>query len=165
MANVAKRVPARFGELLRSPGGLSENVAAVMETENAVLAELGASQIIETNVAAEIREKAQSAQYPAIHLYCARVENKLREKFRTFSGTASMVAEIRVSQDRIEGIEQTLQMYADALTRVLDQRRGDWGDGMFYTGGYVVEFGPVKRGGKNLMQTATVEFDVHVGVD
>ena len=165
MANVAKRVPARFGELLRSPGGLNDNIAAVAEVENVILAEIGAGEIVEANVAAEIREKSVTTHYPAVHLYCERVANTLKEKFRTFSGIAAVVAEVRVSRDRLDGIEQDVQMYVDAVTRVLDQRRGDWGGGMFYTGGYEVDFGAVKRGGKNFLQTAAIQFDVHVSVD
>ena len=45
-----------------------------------------------------------------------------------------MAIEVRVSQDRLEGIEEQLQMYVDAVTQVLDQNRGDWGEGMFYAG-------------------------------
>jgi hypothetical protein len=33
---------------------------------------------------------------------------------------------------------------------------------MFYAGGYDVEFGPVKRGGKNFLQSAKVSFEVDV---
>ena len=35
------------------------------------------------------------------------------------------------------------------MTKALSASRGDWGDGMFYTGGYEVSFGRVKQGGKN----------------
>ena len=73
-----------------------------------------------------------------------------------------MAVEVRVSQDRLEGIEGKLQSYAEAVTQVLDRSRGDWSEGMFYTGGYEVAFGPVKRGGKNFVQVAKVAFEVEV---
>jgi hypothetical protein len=75
-----------------------------------------------------------------------------------------MVVEIRVSQDRLEGLESQLHGYADAVTRVLDGNRGDWGSGMYYAGGYAINFGAVKKGGKNHIQTAKVEFDVEGSV-
>ena len=53
----------------------------------------------------------------------------LTEKFRTFSGKVRTVAEVRVSQDRIEGIEEQLRLYVDAVTQVLDANRGSWGQG------------------------------------
>jgi hypothetical protein len=73
-----------------------------------------------------------------------------------------MTIEVRVSQDRLEGIEAQSQMYLDAATQVLDQNRGDWGEGMFYAGGYEAAFGPVKHGGQNFIQVAKVTFDVGV---
>lgn len=73
-----------------------------------------------------------------------------------------MTAEVRVSQDRLEGVESQLQLYVDALTQVLDQGRGDLGDGVFYAGGYEVSYSPVKHGGRNFLQTAKVTFTVDI---
>jgi hypothetical protein len=114
------------------------------------------------NVSLELIERSTDAGFPALQVYCDRVINDLREKFRTFSGRAEMAVEVRASQDRLEGLEQMLQFYVDAVTRVLDQNRGDWGEGMFYTGGYELAFGPVKRGGKHFVQVAKIKFDVGV---
>jgi hypothetical protein len=36
---------------------------------------------------------------------------------------------------------------------------------MFYTGGYEVQFGPVKQGGKNYLQVAKVKFEVNMSAD
>lgn len=33
---------------------------------------------------------------------------------------------------------------------------------MFYAGGYKVEFGPVKRGGRNFIQAAKITFELDV---
>ena len=82
--------------------------------------------------------EARPITYPTIHVYCGKAVNQLREKFRTFSGEAHMTIELRVSQDRLEGLETMLQVYADAVTRVLEESRGDWGDGVFYGGGYEI---------------------------
>ena len=71
---------------------------------------------------------------------------------------------MRVTHDRLEGLDQMAQAYVDALTQVLDSNRGDWGDGLFYTGGYTVTYQPVKHGGKNFLQTAKVSFDLQVSV-
>ena len=53
-----------------------------------------------------------------------------------------------MSQDRIEGLEDQLRLYVDAVTQVLDANRGSWGQGAFYTGGYEVNFEPVQQGGQ-----------------
>jgi hypothetical protein len=75
-----------------------------------------------------------------------------------------MAAEIRNSQDRLQGLQEGLEQCADALTQVLDGNRGDWGSGMYYAGGYQVAFGAVKHGGKNYIQVAKVTFEIGVSI-
>ena len=99
-------------------------------------------------------------KYPVVYVYSDRVRNVLTEKFRNFSGKVRTVTEVRVSQDRIEGIEDQLRLYVDAVTQVLDANRGNWGQGAFYTGGYEVTFDPVQHGGQNFLQVAKVSFEV-----
>ena len=45
---------------------------------------------------------------------------------------------------------------------LLDDARGDWGNGTFYAGGYEVSYEPVVRGGKNFLQRARVGFQIEV---
>lgn len=97
-----------------------------------------------------------------VQVYCGKLTNALREKFRRFSGDAQMIAEVRVSQDRMDGIESVVHLYADAMSQLLDQSRGDWGDGVFYAGGYEISYGPVKSGGKHFLQIAKVTFVLQI---
>ena len=76
------------------------------------------------------------------------------------SGKVRTVAEVRMSQDRIEGLEDQTRLYVDAVTQVLDQNRGTWDLGLFFTGGYEVRFEPVQYGGRNFLQIARVTFEV-----
>jgi hypothetical protein len=55
-----------------------------------------------------------------------------------------------------------LQAYVDAITQVLDNSRGDLGDGTFFDGGYEVTFGGVKHGGRHFLQIAKVLFVLEV---
>ncbi|MGH9659562.1 MAG: hypothetical protein ACRD96_13525, partial [Bryobacteraceae bacterium] len=139
-------------------------LAAVMELEKITVPEIATKQLVIANVAPDIVERALAAKYPVVHIYTQSVSNTLREKFRTFSGQAHMAVEVRASQDRLEGLEVALQIYTDAVTRVLDANRGDWSDGVFYAGGYEVEFGAVKHGGKNFLQIAKVLFQMEVSI-
>jgi hypothetical protein len=100
-----------------------------------------------------------------LQVYCEKVSNLLEEKFRTFSGKAQMAVEIRHSQDRIDGLERALGYYADAMMQVLDFSRGDFGEGMYYAGGYQVVFSAVKHGGKNFVQSAKVSFEIGVSIN
>ena len=135
------------------------------ELQGIHLPAIGEKQIFRQNVAQELLERAVEVKYPALLLYCEKIGNDLKEKFRTFSGKAHMVIEVRVSQDRIEGLEKLLEIYVDTVTRILDQNRGDWGNGMFYTGGYEAAFAEMKHGGRNFIQTGKIRFEVRVGID
>jgi hypothetical protein len=72
------------------------------------------------------------------------------------------VIEVRHSQDQIDSLEQNAQVYVDAVCALLDDSRGDWGNGTFYSGGYDVSYEPVIRGGKNFLQRARVGFYVEI---
>jgi hypothetical protein len=165
MANVSTRATTRLMQFLTTPAGLSENLAAVAELQGINLPEIGAKQIFTQNVAQELVERAVEVKYPTLLLYCEKINNDLREKFRTFSGKAHMAIEVRVSQDRIEGLEKLLEIYVDTVTRILDQNRGDWGSGMFYTGGYEAVFAEMKHGGRNFIQTGKIRFEVAISID
>ena len=80
-------------------------------------------------------------------------------------GEAHLVVEVRLSQDRLDDLETRMQLYVDAVTRVLDEHRGDWGNGIFYCGGYEVDYGPVKHGGRNFLQTAKINLTVEISTN
>jgi hypothetical protein len=143
---------------------INSAVATLALDSGIALAPIPSKQIITQNMSIEIFEKSSVVKYPVIQIYSDRVRNLLTEKFRKFSGKVRTVAEVRVSQDRIEGLEDQLRLYVDAVAQVLDSNRGDWGQGAFYAGGYEVAFDPVKQGGKNFLQVAKVTFEVDMSV-
>jgi hypothetical protein len=162
MAQAASSSTRELARILQGDSGIGFSIGQISERENFALPAIEDSQIITRNVAADLAEKTATVKYPILHVYCDRVVNSLKEKFRIFSGTASMNVEIRVSHDRIEELETRLQLYVDAVTEVLDRNRGEWNRGMFYTGGYEVQFGAVKKGGKHFLQIAKVQFDLNI---
>jgi hypothetical protein len=142
--------------------GVSAELAALAQPGWAAAALWHASQVRAQNAAADLVERSSGMQYPAANVYCEKLVNKLTEKFRKFSGTAQMAIEIRHSQDRLEGLQDGLELYTDAVAQTLDASRGDWGDGMFFAGAYEVSFGAAKHGGKNFVQPARITFDIQV---
>lgn len=162
MAWAGTTVTAQVVALLNAPNGLNACIATLAQAGNVVLAPLAPSQVLAQNVSVEIAERSTNVKYPCVSIYCEKIVNQLKEKFRNFSGKAVMVIEVRVSQDRMEGIEQQVQMYLDAATQVLDQNRGDWGEGMYYAGCYEATFAAVRHGGQNFIQSGKVTFDVGV---
>jgi hypothetical protein len=151
--------------ILLATGGVPETVAALAAEQSVPLQVIAAQQVIAQNVGADLLEQSTVTKYPVVCIYCNKIANVLREKFRTFSGDADMVIEARISQDRLDGLGTNIQLYTDAITQVLDSNRGDWGDGVFYSGGYEVTFGGVKQGGLNFIQIAKVSFTVDISAD
>lgn len=141
--------------------GVNARVAAI-ETADPGVQAVGIQTIIAQNASVEISEKTGHAHYPALLVYCDKLLNTLKERFRQFSGKAHMVVEVRHSQDQLTAIEANLAAYVDGVCALLDDSRGDWGGGAMYGGGYEVSYEAVGRGGKNFLQRAKVGFDVEV---
>ena len=161
MALTASLATGKFSGLLKAPGtGLTSTIGALVNNAGTETPILAAASIFQQNVPTALMERALATKYPAVHIYTDRVQNLLTEKFRTFSGKIRTIAEVRVSQDRIEGLEDSVRLYVDGVTGILDANRGDWGQGMFFTGGYEVKFEPVQHGGRNFLQTAKIVFEV-----
>jgi hypothetical protein len=148
--------------ILGADTGLPFAISTLKDRESVELPAIDAAQVAAQNIAYEVAERTAGVTYPAVYVYCEGLANQLKEKFRTFSGKAHMAIEVRVSYDGLETLARDLQFYTSAAAEVLDSHRGEWDNGMFYAGGYQVEFGPVKRGGRNFLQTAKISFDVDV---
>jgi hypothetical protein len=141
--------------------GVNVRVAAMVAVDPSV-EPVAIQTITAQNASVEISEKTGHAHYPALLVYCDKLSNTVKEKFRQFSGKAHLVIEVRHSQDQLTAIEANLSTYVDGVCALLDDSRGDWGGGAIYGGGYEVSYEPVGRGGKNFLQRAKVGFDVEV---
>lgn len=165
MAKAGSVAPRKMVEFLTSPdSGLGPAVAGIAQESGVDLAPIPAERVVNQNVSFELSARAQVVKYPAVYVYTDRVRNLLTEKFRTFSGKVRTIAEVRVSEDRIEGLEEQLRLYVEAVTQVMDANRGSWGEGAFFTGGYEVRIEPVRHGGRNFLQIAKVEFEVDLSI-
>lgn len=161
MAQAASIAAKAVLNLLTAPNtGLAGAIGQISSNTGTALAPVLLENINIQNTPAALAEKHLTAKYPSVQIYVDRVQNVLLEKFRTFSGKVRTVAEVRASQDRIEGLEEQLRLYVDAVTQLLDANRGSLGQGLFFAGQYEVRFEPVQQGGSNFLQTAKVIFEV-----
>ena len=165
MAQPGNAAAAKILKLLTSGPGVNGNLETLAELHSTQLASLGPKQISTGNVAFELADRGTEAKYPAVYVYCDKISNLMTEKFRRFSGTAHMAIEVRLSQDKLDGLEAGMQLYVDAITQILEKSQGDWGQGTYYTGGYEVAFGPVKHGGRNFIQISKITFEVGASSD
>jgi hypothetical protein len=165
MFSIAGRATSKLQELLTSPNGLNASLAVLAQSESVTVPPILVTNVFTDNVSSDIAEKSVEPKYTAIYIYCDKMTNALTEKFRNFSGTIEMTIDVRVSQDRLEGIDQTSQLYTAGVTQTLDQNRGDWGQGLFYAGRYEISFGPVKHGGRNFIKSAKVSVQLDASLD
>jgi hypothetical protein len=165
MIRIASLATQKVMSILAASQGVPAAIAALGSQEGIALPAITPPQIVAQNATPELWEESTASNYPMIYVYCSKMTNELKEKFRTFSGDVQITAEARVSQNQLTEIDANLGVYIDALTQVLNQNRGDWGDGIVYGGGYEVAFGTVKRGGQNFLQTAKVSFSLEVSTD
>jgi hypothetical protein len=147
--------------LTNATSGVNARITA-MEANDPDLKAAGIRSILSQNVSVEIAESAGQQDYPVLLVYCERVQNLLREKFRGFSGRVHLTIEVRHTQEKLALLEQYTETYVDAICALLGEARGDWGDGASYSGGYQVEYEPVAMGGKNFVQRAKVTFAVEL---
>jgi len=165
MPEIATMTTSKLMGILTGSEGVPAAVAALSQAQNLSLAAVAAAQIIAQNVAPDVSERSTVSSYPLVYVYCSKVVNQLREKFRTFSGDAELVIETRISQDRLDGMQTNLNAYVDAVTQVLDDNRGDWGDGVFYAGGYEITYGGIKHGGRNFLQLGKISIVTQISTD
>jgi hypothetical protein len=161
-ANIASGAAAKVLRLMQGASGINASLLAMQQSGSPGGGFAAEVHVTAQNVAPDLVERSTAMRYPTANIYCEKVVNTLKEKFRSFSGRVEMVMEIRHSHDGLEGLESALELYTDAAAQALDATRGDWGNGMSYSGGYEITFGAVKRGGRGFVQAARIGFDVAV---
>jgi len=145
-------------QLFSGSGGLNDQLAAL--SLNPPLPPVGS--ILKLSSPIDVYEKSASVKYPTATIYCERLRNTQAEKFRVFSGVASLVLAIRVSGERAETVESQLNSYVEAACQVLDAARGSWTDMGTYTGAYDVKFQAMRPGGKQFIKAAHIEFEIQI---
>jgi len=159
MASIGTIVSGHVANLLRSPNGFRTQLGNVAELAGVEVAPAGSECVLDQGAPSDA---AAIEKYPAVYVFCEKLTNNLTEKGRRFSGKARISIECRISQDRTDGLDAKTRVFTDAISEVLYNARGRWPCGMFYSGAYEIQFGPIRRGGKNVVQSAKISLDVNV---
>lgn len=146
----------RIRTILSAPEGLAKSLAAWTGPGGVTPLTVTNRLVVPSNISADLAEKQARVRYPLFLVYCDRIENRLKEKFRRFSGTIRLVIEVRVSSDRPERLQEELHVHTEAVLEVLEHHRGCLGDGLTWGGAYEVDFNPIRHGGANYLQSARV---------
>jgi hypothetical protein len=135
----------------------AEGIAAGLTSYSTAASLMEAPVAVVSHVPQELQEKQQKIVYPICRIYCDQIQNDGKVKFREFSGTYRVVVEVTHSQDRLEGLTDTLQATVDAVSGVFDRNTGNLGEGMVLKPGYQAEIDAVKKGGLHYQQSARVK--------
>ncbi len=149
---------------LTTGDALQQQLATISVGVNAAVPAILPTQLLLSSAPAELGDKNIQLTYPRVCIYSSSIKNSQTEKFRAFSGSVSVVAEIWASGDLITDVDGWIHFYVEAIAKILQQNRGDWGNGMFFAGSYEVQFQPAKSGGFGFVQSAKLTFSLNVSM-
>lgn len=152
----------KIANLLTSHNALQLEIATLATAANIMIPPIPADQVLLLSAAADICDKNIQLTYPRICLYSSGLKNLQTEKFRSLSGTVSVVTEIWASGNKATDTDQWIHFYVEAMTTLLRQNIGDWGDGFFFSGIYDVQLQTPKAGGLGFVQSAKVTSNLNV---
>ncbi len=148
--------------VLTSGNALEQQVNELALEGNLEVPAMPSTQVVMSSVPPEVGDNNVQLTYPRVCLYSSGLKNTQMEKFRSLSGTVAVVAEIWASGNMVTQSDQWIHFYVEGVTELFRQNIGDWGDGMFFSGIYDVQFQQPKAGGFGFVQSAKVTCTLNV---
>lgn len=149
-------------DILTNANALESQVYGLALEANVELPTIPSQEVMVSAIPPSIGDNNVQFTYPRICLYSSGLKNTQFEKFRSLSGTVSVIAEIWASGNMVTQADQWIHFYVEAVTDLLRQNIGDWGDGIYFSGVYDVQFQQPKAGGFGFVQSAKVTCDINV---
>ncbi|HMF74211.1 MAG TPA: hypothetical protein VK604_00975 [Bryobacteraceae bacterium] len=122
------------------------------------------NQVVLNSAGNETADKEILLSYPRICLYSSQIRNAQRERFRSFSGSIAVVAEVWASGSLVGDADRWIHFYVEGLTSILRANIGDWGDGFSFSGIYDVQLQPPKGGGFGYVELAKLTCNLDVSL-
>jgi len=160
MANLGLSAVQGLRDRLLAADGANPKLEEISARDMVHLTELTERNVLLQHVGSKLAEENAPVTYPAVYLFCERMDNRLAAKFRRFSGEVSIIADVRVSNPRFEGLEEELGRYVEAIRGVLADHQGKWTDEIAYSGAYRVKYRELELGGFNFIQSARIEVEL-----
>jgi hypothetical protein len=156
MTFTIREVLERLSEILEGENGLTDSLEQLRQTYGLVEEHPGWAGLKVLKAAPEHMERAWGSRYPVVNVFCERLRSRPTERLRRFSGEVQLGLEVRVSQDRLEGITDRLHYYSDAVRDVLERNSGCIGPGLYLSAETSVHIEAVKKGGSYFLQTSQI---------
>ncbi len=151
--------------LLTNSNALQQAVAALASACSVNVPTITSAQVVMSSASTDLGDLNLQLDYPRICIYSSAVKNTQIEKFRSFSGSVTITAEVFASGNLISDIDQWIHFYVEGVTQILRQNIGDWGNGMFFPGIYDVQLQAPKAGGLGFVESAKVSCSINVSLN
>ena len=162
MLPISLLTPQKCSELLISGAALNKEMDRIAAAAATTIPSVSSSQIVLSSAHADIANRDVQATYPRINLYSSAIKNSQVEKFRSLSGSIVLKADVWTSGNLVTDTDRWIHFYVEGITNILRKHIGDWGDGLFFSGMYDVQFQAPKPGGLGFVQAATLSCDLRV---
>jgi hypothetical protein len=146
----------KLASLLTTNNALAQQIQRLASAAGTTVPALLAGQVVLSSASPEIGDKNVQLTYPRACLYATLLKNTHAEKFKTLSGTVSVVTEIWASGNLVNDTDRWIHFYVEAVTNIYRQAAGNLNDGFYFSGAYDVQFAPPKPGGVGFSQSAKV---------
>jgi hypothetical protein len=150
--------------ILTTGNALQQTLAAIEATAQVQVPVISTTQIVASSAAPDLADNNLQMSYPRVCVYTNGIQNKQIEKFRSFSGTLTVVVEIWASANLLTQTDQWIHFYIEAVTELLRSNIGDWGNGFFFSGKYDVQFQPPKAGGFGFVESSKLTITLNVSL-
>jgi hypothetical protein len=152
----------KLANLLTGNDALEQQIAAIAAVANLQIPPITADQVVFSSASPEIGDKNIQLTYPRVCLYSSALKNTHIEKFKSLSGTVSVMTEIWASGNLVSDTDQWIHFYVEAVTEIYRQNVGNLNDGLYFSGAYEVQFQPPKAAGLGFAQSAKVACTLNV---
>ncbi len=148
---------------LFTAGNLLPQTITEMGTANGIpIPVILPTQVVVSSAPPQMGDMDLQLTYPRLCLYTASLKNSHTEKFRSLSGSMILVADIWTSANLLTQVDEWSHFYVEAVTDILRDNTGDWGNGVFFDGTYDLQFQLPGSGGLGFVQNAKVTCSLHV---
>ena len=162
MLPITLLAPTKLAGLLKASAALEANVNELAAANQTTVPIIPSTQVFVSSAPVGIADLQPELAYPRVNVFAARLKNNQAERFRSVSGSVSVVAEIAATSDLLAQVDQWIHFYVEVVSTILQENRGDWGDGLFYSGAYEVEVKSPQAGGSGFLQVARVSCELGV---
>jgi hypothetical protein len=162
MTPITLQAAQKVASLFTNDAAIETEIHSIATEDAYIVPVIPASQVYLSSTPVTMADMQEQLGYPRISVFCSRLVNQHREKFRSLSGTLAITAEIAATADLIDLVENWMHYYVEAVSNILRKSAGDLGDGIFFSGTYQVDVHVAQSGGSGFLQLAQVTCELGV---